>query len=277
MYQRTSRPVLRPPTPPRPGLPAQAPAPVQPRPVAAIFTALDVDWRRRSQEPGGTEVLALWSAREPCLAGCRDVGQVVALVGWLGFQPTEQGRQVLRCLLHLAHEDLAARALLQALLPRARAERVVTARFGHGLGENWQVPADTVADFVAECFAAIKRHAGEDRPDVARLVIQEATRRLRTARQAQRRYQERVVPSGPEGAGPAADLFSARTSAEWVAASLCQAVRAGHLSKAQASLLYGARVKGLPASEVGRAAGLAPKAVYYALARAEEALSRRAA
>jgi DNA-directed RNA polymerase specialized sigma24 family protein len=202
---------------------------------------------------------------------------VVALVGWQGYQPTAQGREVLRSLLHWAHDDLAARALLQALLPRARAERVVTPRFGHGLGENWQLPADTVADLVAECFAAIKRHAGEDRPDVARLVIQEATRKLRTARQAQRRYQERVVPSGPGRAGAAADLFSARTSAEWLAGSLCQAVRAGHLSKADASLLYGARVKGLPASEVGRAAGLAPKAVYHALARAEQALARKAA
>ena len=46
---------------------------------------------------------------------------------------------------------------------------------------------------------------------------------------------------------------------------------------ADARLVYGTRVKGLPASEVGRRAGMPPGAVYYALARAERALLLRAA
>jgi DNA-directed RNA polymerase specialized sigma24 family protein len=145
--------------------------------------------------------------------------------------------------------------------------------YGHGVGERWPRPADTVADLVAECFAAIKRHAGEDRADVDRLIVGEAARRLRTARQAQRRYQSRTAaPALGERGQSTGDFSSARSGAEWLAGAVVDAVGRGQLSVAQARLLYAVRVKGLPASEVGRAQGLAPKAVYYALDRAEAAL-----
>ena len=99
-------------------------------------------------------------------------------------------------------DPLAARALLQAMLPRLRRRGVLIARYGHGVGDSWKRPADTLADLVAECYSAIRRHAGEDRDDVPRVVLQEATRRLRTARrQAQRRYQARTVLLGPGNFG----------------------------------------------------------------------------
>lgn len=260
---------------PRPG--AGPPSPPAPPAIAALFDGLDNEWRRTTRNPKAANLLTAWTAVEAGLTGCVTVQDVLARVRWQGYQPAPDSQAVLSALLRLSGTDaLAARALLQALLPRVRAERVAVARFGHGLGEHGQAPSDTMADLVAECFAAIKRHAGEDRPDVSRLVLQEATRKLRTARQAQRRYQERNGPRA-EGTGPAAELWSARTSAEWLARSLCQAVQAGHLSRSDARLVYATRVKGVPASEVGRAAGLAPKAVYYALARAEQALMAGAA
>jgi DNA-directed RNA polymerase specialized sigma24 family protein len=164
------------------------------------------------------------------------------------------------------------------MLPRIKAERVVSPEYGHGIGEGWQRPADTAADLVAECFAAVKRHAGEDRYDVARLVLQEATRKLRTARQAQRRYQDRTVLLMPDHSMRAcAELSTARSGPEWLAAALTEAVRSRRLSKTEARLVYATRVKGVPASEVGRCTGMPPKAVYYALAQAERTLLRRAA
>ena len=71
------------------------------------------------------------------------------------------------------------------------------------------------------------------------------------------------------------DMAASRTSAEWLAVVLTEAVRAQSLSTAQAGLVYATRVKGLPASEVGRRHGMRPKAVYYALARAESTLLAR--
>lgn len=272
-------------------------SPVSSSPIAtasqrvAVFVSLEAEWRHLLRSPGLPAAARAWAAAEPALRGdgaCP--GDVTALVTWLGYRPSAEGALVLSALLRLAPAPLAARALLQALLPRIRAERVHTAGFGHGGyghggGEAWPRPGDTAADLVAECFAAIARHAGEDRQDVDRLIVGEAARRLRTARQWQRRYQRRTTllaearpggatsPSG-KAAGEyrlAADISSARSSAEWLASALVETVRAGGLSVAQARLLYGARVKGMPASEVGRAYGLAPKAVYHALACAERA------
>lgn len=238
-----------------------------------IFLSLEREWRRVSTTTENMARVRGWADAEPALAGCVDARAVVRRVVWDGRHASAPGDEVLSALLRLAADPFAARTLLQALCPRIRAERVLTPRYGHGVGEAWQKPADLVADLLAEAFAAVKRHAGEHRDDVARVILQEATRRLRTARQAQRRYQERTVLLGPAHAiHIAAGLSGARSSAEWLATALTDAVRARRLSKAQASLVYAARVQGLPASDVGRRAGMAPKAVYYALAQAERAL-----
>jgi DNA-directed RNA polymerase specialized sigma24 family protein len=175
--------------------------------------------------------------------------------------------------LRVASCPFASRCLLQALLPRIEAENVYTPTFGHGVGEHWRDPGDTAADLVAECFAAIVRHSGQNHEDVARLVVGEAARRLRTARQAERRHQQRSVPFGP---APAlrADLFGARSVAEWLASAVVSSLKAGTLTEQQAALLYATRVKGLPASEAGRLQRLAPRAVYHALSTAERALAR---
>ncbi len=246
--------------------------------TAGLFESLEREWGRISSRADVNACSRMWAAAEPVLSCSPDASAMVRLVSWQGRQPTAQARAVLAALLRQAADPFAALALLQALLPRIRSERVLTAKYGHGVGEAWQRPVDTMADLVAECFAAVKRHAGEDREDVARLVLQEATRKLRTARQAQRRYHERTVLLAPDhGVSAAADLSTALSAPEWLAAALMEAVRSHRLSKAEAGLVYAARVKGLPVSDVGRCAGMRPRAVYYALARAERALLSRAA
>jgi DNA-directed RNA polymerase specialized sigma24 family protein len=246
--------------------------------TAGIFESLEREWRRLSARPQMTAHSQRWAAAEPVLGGCGDAGAIIRLATWQGRQPSAETAEVLRALLRQSPDPLAARTLLQALLPRIRAERVLSPKYGHGVGEAWQQPVDTVADLVAECFVAVMRHAGEDHDDVARLVLQEATRKLRTARQAERRYRQRTVLLVQDHAGCGAhDLSAARSGAEWLATALLEAVRSRRLSKTEARLVYAARVKGLPASDVGRRAGMRPKAVYYALARAERALLSRAA
>jgi DNA-directed RNA polymerase specialized sigma24 family protein len=246
--------------------------------AATIFENLEREWIHASGQPEMKARSRAWAAAEPTLEGCSDSDGVLHLVTWEGRRPSDQGSRVLSAMLRQATDPLAARTLLQALLPRIKTEKVITPKYGHGVSETWQRPWDTVADLVAECFAAVKRHAGEDVDDVPRLVLREATRKLRTARQAQRRYHDRtVILVSDHPTYAAADLSVARSGAEWLAAALTEAVRSRHLSKTDARLVYATRVKGLPASEVGRYAGMPPKAVYYALARAERTLRRRAA
>jgi hypothetical protein len=238
-----------------------------------IFESLEKEWRWTSRCQAAQDEARRWGAIEPVLR-CHSVDEVVSRVAWAGYRPSGGSAAVLSALLRLAGSPLAARALLQALLPRIRIEKVATPTYGHGLGESWPRPSDTAADLVAECFASIKRHAGEHNPNVDRLVVREGARRLRTARQGQRRWQCRTVGAElPElSALCPAGLLEARSGPEWLAAAVLDAVRAGALDASQARLLYAARVKGVPASEVGRCAGLAERAIYYALAQAERAL-----
>lgn len=243
-----------------------------PRRAFPVFEALDRDWERLATSPATRAREPGWWAAEPEIAGLH-AGEVVQRVGWSGYWPSAEGANLLSALLRLATCPFAARSLLQALLPRIKAENVYTPTFGHGVGEAWRRPADTAADLVAECFAAISRHAGEDCEDVPRLVLQEAARRLRTARQAERRYQKRtpVLASSHPALAPV-ELYNARSGPEWLATAVLDALRCGLISQSQAALVYATRVKGVPASEVGRKQGLAPRAVYYALGVAERAL-----
>jgi|GEM_PF-2424297 len=247
-----------------------------------VFVGLDREWEHLALSPALSGAVGRWWAAEPVLAGL-SAGEIVARVRWDGYAATGEGAMLLSSLLRLASYPYASRCLLQALVPRIEAENVYTPTFGHGVGERWRHPADTAAELVAECFAAIARHAGERHQDVARLVVGEATRRLRTARQAERRHQQRTVALEARGAmsrssGPLrGDLYSARSVAEWLASAVVGALKDGRLTEGQAVLLYATRVKGLPASEVGRLQRLAPKAVYHALYMAERALVGRAA
>jgi hypothetical protein len=237
-----------------------------------VFLALDREWGRLAGSPLMRASEKAWWAAEPSLAGLH-ASEIVKRVTWCGYWPSAEGTGVLSALLRLAACPNAARSLLQALLPRIRAENVYTRSFGHGVGDPWRRQADTAADFVAECFAAVRRHAGEDREDISRLVVQEAARRLRTAREAERRHQRRTLALSSGGAALVpAGLYSGRSSAEWLASAVLDAWRDGVISQHQAALVYATRVKGVPASEVGRQQGLPPRAVYYALTVAERAL-----
>ncbi|MGH9105377.1 MAG: hypothetical protein ACRDZX_05985 [Acidimicrobiales bacterium] len=260
---------------PGPRLPDPPAARAVGRAVSPAFGRLDHEWDRLSTSPAMQEEARGWAAVEPALGG--GAAEALARVSWSGYRPSAPGALVLAALLRRAHRPLTARALLQALLPRIRAERVGTPTYGHGVGESWPRPADTAADLVAESFAAICRHAGEDRKEVDRLIVGEASRRLRTARQAQRRWWARTVALSGVSPGPClpggrCELTSARSGAEWLAGAVVEAFQAGRLEPQQAALLYATLVMGLPASEAGRRQAMAPRAVYHALESAEKVL-----
>ncbi|HTW09510.1 MAG TPA: hypothetical protein VME46_18530 [Acidimicrobiales bacterium] len=244
-------------------------------PAGTVFDRLEREWEQLARSPLMQAEAARWADREPALApGRLGAGAVVGAVAWCGYEPGPGGQAVLSALLRVSLSPLAARALLQALLPRLRAERVNSPTYGHGLGEHSCFPSDTAAQLVAECYVGIRRHAGEDRTDVHRLLVTRAVRRLRTARQVQRRYQSRTVvlarPDLVEGSVAAREALS---EAEHLAGVVVSALQTGRLSLAQARLVYAARVQGWPAAVVGRATGMPPRAVYHALSRAEQAVA----
>ena len=250
--------------------------------ASGLFAGLEQEWQRLASCETAAAVMAGLVEIEPELAHCASLAGAVAMVSWDGRSPSRAGAGIISALLRQARLPLVARAVLQALVPRIQAERVASPVYGHGCGDYVQSPADTMGDLIGECYAAIRRHAGEDHADVARLILQEATRRLRTARQTDRRFRQRTaqlddVVTGPPSASGGrrhhvADLWSARTAVEWLAEAVIEAVRRGCLSVEEARLVYGARVSGLSVSEVGRREGIRGNSVYYALSRAELAL-----
>jgi hypothetical protein len=125
-----------------------APRPVRP-PVhtRGLVGALNAEWRLRSGEP----LPAAWTGREPALADCRSLGEVVEAAGRRGHD------EALRAVLRLARDgdDTAARTALQVMLGAAvrLARRTVAHAQGdleeslsRAVGALWQVVRDYPVD-----------------------------------------------------------------------------------------------------------------------------------
>ena len=238
----------------------------------SVYDELDLQWRHIGSTPAARARLAAWSDAEPVLRPYPTPAEVVGDI--TAARRSTHSRRLLRALLRASGDPFAARTTLQAMVPGLRAERVIQPCYGHRIDERWATPADTYADLVCATWETIRAHAGETCDDPERLVVRAATRQLRTRRQAHVRAQRRRVPLDPDlHVGTVEMLDAGRTAAEQVTIALADAVRNATLSVEQARLLYATAVVGIDARKAGRLFGLAkPKAVYYALARAEAAL-----
>jgi hypothetical protein len=197
-----------------------------------VYQALDRDWEQISTTPAAARHLARWAAAEPALAGFATPRELVEVIAQRGR--AARSHELLRCLLRQAADPLAARTLLQAVLPALRSAKV------------WQPVEDNSAERVAATWEAIRVHAGESPEYPARFVIRIAERRLRTVREAQRRYATRQVAGDVERHAPPLELDDVRPAADRVAVCVIDALRSGTLSAAQARLLYAA--SGVPHS-----------------------------
>jgi hypothetical protein len=78
----------------------------------SVLDGLDADWRRLVHSPAARDGLARWTRRQPLLDGITDLSELLELRHGQG------GPVVLQTLAEVAgFDDLAARVLLQALLP----------------------------------------------------------------------------------------------------------------------------------------------------------------
>jgi hypothetical protein len=123
--------------------------------MARLFAALDHDWEALSATRTARAQLRLW-AKVPTLAAFPHLDALIARVR-RGAADPEGTDQILAALAARAPgDDLAARTLLQALLPGLRN---VAKRLGHG-----RVDDDLEADVLAEAVARIRTYPIERRP-----------------------------------------------------------------------------------------------------------------
>jgi hypothetical protein len=246
--------------------------------AVTVFALLDAEWASLAHRavPGcwhGQPALRVPELLQPTLG---DLVQVTERRG----DPARSDR-VLAALARLAsgaegaaHDPLAARTMLQMLLPGAKA---VARRLGW-LGDA----QERAAAVTAALYEQIRTYPIERRP--ARI----AANLLADTHQRLLRRSGRAAPAlGPaavslealaahgEGVLPEAAPMVA-TPAEELLALLAWAVHSGHLTGAQARLIGQTRIGDTPCEELGERAGLAAHSLRRRRQRAEQALGRAA-
>ncbi len=120
-----------------------------------LFCSLDQDWCHQASRPRSRQALRCWTETQPALGQFCDLDQMLLHVHRRGH-PASSDR-VLAALAALAPtDDLAARALLQALLPGLKA---LTHSFGWR-GDH----EETAAAVVAGCWERIRTYPIDRRP-----------------------------------------------------------------------------------------------------------------
>ena len=122
-----------------------------------VLVQLDREWERIADSPAGRRAVRRWAEREPLLVGVRSLRQLVELVNVRG-RAEESDAILLEVLRDAASDDLAARTVLQAMMPAVKS---MTARFtpcGAWSSE------ETAAVVVAAMWERIRRYPVDRRP-----------------------------------------------------------------------------------------------------------------
>jgi len=225
---------------------------------ACVYAQLNDEWARIADTPTARAALAAWSAREPALVGFLSPAEVVTR-----HKEAGPAGGVQAALLRLAEDGLAARTLVQMLLPRLRAEAEAR-RMGHG----WYLSgADATTELVGHLWELIALGVGADCSDPGRRLVDRAVMVVRTELRARRREAARSAEFS-EASAPPVELHDARTTAERLSAVLADSHRAGRLGRRDARLLL-AVASGLDVRSAGAAVGLSgPFAAYHQFRRA---------
>jgi hypothetical protein len=245
-----------------------------PVPSPTVFALLDTEW---AATLAPTPLPARWH-RQPALAPHHALNDLLHATEQRG-DPAHSD-QILAALARLATDpetpdELAARALLQMLLPGAKA----LARRLAWLGD----PAERAAAVTACLYEQIRTYPIQRRPAriAANLLADTHQRLLRAnpgAREAHCQPQEvsldalaalgepavPPVPPGPADPSPAEALLGL----------LAWAVSDGHLTVAQANLIGQSRIADVPCQQLGAGAGLGAHSLRRRRQRAEQALAR---
>ena len=233
------------------------------------FRSLTQDWAITGRSARARKALRRWSEAEPALAGFDSPADVVACCQRRG--DPSSANVLLGALLRLAGDELAARAVLQAVLPslaaRAWRRRWDTSAAAAGV---WDDVAELDADMVAFALERIRELAGTSPAWPSQAIVEVSYARLRWAAQVARRRTLQTVPlepthdvAAPDSGGGADDLGRV----------LVDAVACGALRRRDAALIYATRVLGFTPAELAERQGRDVRAVRYQRARAERTLA----
>lgn len=250
--------------------------------TTSLFSVLGHEWDALCARPATQLTLKAWGREDDAFAGFATLGDLVARIE-NRQTPLAEREEVLSSLACLASSDeLAARTLLQLMLPGIKA---LLRRF------YWSGDAERTADVVATVYARIRAFTPSPRPTwVARRLFECARRRLRTTVEQQHRQALHEDRWTHEGAGTepgerpllASDILAAElavrphSAADELAELLEWATAQGHLRPDEAELIRLYRLDHVPAAEVCALRGGAPASLERRRQRAESRLKAAA-
>lgn len=240
-----------------------------------VYRALDTEWVRVGETAAARAALARWAMTEPALARFSSPAEVVR--NCRRRHDADGANVLLAGILRHAHEPLAARTVLQAVLPGLAAQvrrrtRHSGVLFGDG-GVPWESVEDLDGEVVTRALETIAGLAGTSVERCPQAIIDAAWVRLRAgAARRERRSQLVVMPLADAPELPAAPD---RSAADELAAVIVRAVRDRTLARHDAAVVYTSRVLGHSLGELAAAQGRDVRAVRLQRVRAERLLARR--
>jgi hypothetical protein len=227
------------------------------------FRSLAREWAALGSTRSARRALHRWAETEDVLARFASPADAVAACQRRG--DPRAANAVLGALLRLAEDPLAARAVLQAVLPSLAARAWRRRWDGSRL---WDDVGELDAEMVLVAMERIAELAGSSPEWPSQAIVEVASARLRWAAQVARRRQVDTVPLDAVH-----DLAVPDDGVEDDFADvLLDAVAAGGLRRDDAALIYATRVLGFTPAEVAERQRRDVRAVRTQRARAERTL-----
>lgn len=231
--------------------------------------ALSQEWETLSTSADAKAALLRWTRSEPVL---RPVASLAGLVECCqDRRDAADANLIIGALLRLADDRLAARTILQVLLPSvaARAHRAGRMFNAPGMSPDSSQLDEWSQEMVTQVLERIRSLAGTSPSWPASQIVEAAWWRVQALANAERRRHERNAPLdavGPRAAAPD------RTAAEELTTLLVQAVTTQVLRPHAAGVIYSTRVMGLSFREVAATETKGVAALRQERVRAERAL-----
>jgi hypothetical protein len=238
-----------------------------------VFAALTLDWRLTADRTDNRQGAARWAEKSPSFSSYSSPQELVAAINQAGH--ADRSCRLLSELLAIyVGDDLAARAVLQAVIPglrRAVRRRWVKAR----PAGPWQTERDLSADAASAAWDAIRRYAGRRHHRPAAVIVRHVEETLRRAHAHWISEAAASVPLTPGITEPA--LVEAGLSIEQQAATLIvKATGAGVIDNTDAALLLLVGVAGHTDTAAGSAVGVPAGKAARRLRRVRAAIRYRA-
>jgi excisionase family DNA binding protein len=238
--------------------------------AADVYASLHAEWAAIANRPAALRACQAWGRRCPKLGPFASPDDLVAAIGCLG-DPIRSCALLSELLFLAADDTLAARAVLQAVLPGLR--RAARQRWRRVQpGGPWPSQRDTADDALSAGWEAITSWAGHRHPRPAALIVRDVEGRLRRIYQAWHREAFRTTPLTDGVHEPWVFGHIAGSPESDATALIAEAQAAGVVDHREATILFACGVMGVPVSRAEQTIGLGPGVRHRVLAQSRKAL-----